>query len=157
MSGGESKTPENDVISYDEYVDNVDLLLAEYTLRLCQIPAAYRFRICMLRFEFLCCLNYSLILNGFPTRFVEFIEWWKPTRRVIESLGADWRCRSPPLIHGFLDRTTSARLLEGHEIGTFLVRFGKYIGKSYLFRFLHFALTPHLSQGATLESWCSHL
>ena len=157
VSGGESKTPENDVISYDEYVDNVDLLLAEYTLRLCQIPATYRFRICMLRFEFLCCLNYSLILNGFPTRFVEFIEWWMPTRRVIESLGADWRCRSPPLIHGFLDRTTSARLLEGHEIGTFLVRFGKYIEKSYLFRFLHFALTPHLSQGATLESWCSHL
>ena len=59
MSGGESKTPENDVISYDEYVDNVELLLVEYTLRLCQIPATYRFRICMLRFLLSELLTYS--------------------------------------------------------------------------------------------------
>ena len=49
--------------------------------------------------------------------------WWDPTRHVISSLGADWRCSSPLLIHGFLDRSMSEKLLEACDVGTFLVRF----------------------------------
>lgn len=71
--------------------------------------------------------GFSITRNA---RFVDFVGWWGPTRQVISSLGADWRCTSPLLIHGFLDRSMSVNLLEACEVGTFLVRFSAgYPGK----------------------------
>lgn len=60
------------------------------------------------------------------SRYVVFCEWWAPLIHSLTILNAEFSCKTPILIHGFLNRQkTEETLLSANEVGVFLLRFSE--------------------------------
>lgn len=60
------------------------------------------------------------------SRYMIFCKWWAPLLQSLSILNAEFSCKNPIIIHGFLNRQkTEEKLLSVDKVGVFLLRFSE--------------------------------